>query len=1031
MTLKARVTEPRGYGSMPIRSAHARLPIVVGVICVLMILGYWALLFSSYDSLRQGVRQETLRLAEQSTNAMSLELDSFTRNIDYATSQLAHVWQTQSKEAFTDAVMFAIKTFAPGALLQINVYDTRGKVIYNRNSDPDAPPLSFPAPRWVLTPEVLTRDSLYICPPIETGTQSPWMIRFSKPVMKEGRLDAVISVYIAADYLEMLLKKVFSSGNDVAMLLMSDGTYLARSQSNALAIGKKTPETAPFLVQRDLGNGSFEGTAAYDDVARLYNWRRSSAFPLIVSVGMDTDRATRPVEQAIADSFLQNTVATILLLGMGLFVLAMWIQRSRRSSEVLEMREQLSKLVAEIPGAVFQYQMNPDHTSFFPYVSKGIADLYGIDHTSYNGDSSKIFERLDPRDRRGVLETVRQSAQTLQNWEHEFRVVHPDGQIRWVLARANPERLSNGATLWHGYLHDNTHEREVDQALTAQSLQLELALEAVQDGIWEFQHDKLEVRWDERIRSMLGYGVEHTCLGIQDLITLIHPVDLELVRSQMSQAMLTDPHGLMDISLRLQASDGRWLWVQARGRVIEWDEMGQPARSMGLMHDISDRVAESQLRDALLNRSVASITLVNSDRRLIEANARFKSMFLREGVSLETLDIRDLHIDEDHWKLFGQKYSIIRINNEVRFEFQMKDRHGDVRWLDMHGVLREPGNPNSDVIWTWLDVSDRHAADQALSLERLRLRTLLHHFPGGVLIVDSDGTVVFVNDQANKFLNVHESTGSLEGLDQKQLAAVIGEQAQQWLEQAKSDASLAPAQPVEIHASRGVYIEIEYLDIQDHQDRLGSVWLLRDVTQRKREALKLRELASTDSLTGLPNRRCFMEAMALLKQKNIQGQTLGGVVLMLDIDHFKLLNDAYGHAVGDEVLIHAAQILRSCLRDEDLPARLGGEEFAVLLPQIDLDFGQQVAERIRKRVEDSPFEMNHKRLEFTISIGISAIDLSDVDRSIRRADRALYAAKAQGRNKSVIWQPRLDTRQSPNTSTDRSNETATKKSDSS
>ena len=983
-----------------------------------MVLGYWAQLFSSYDSLRQGVRQETLRLAEQSAHAVSLELDSFTRNIDYTTDQLAHVWQTQPEAMFNDAVGFMIKTFVPGALLQINVYDAHGKVVYDRNNEPGAPPLTFPAPRWVFTPDVLTPNRLYICPPIETGTPSFWMIRFSKPVMKEGQLDAVVSVYIAADYLATLLQQTFSSGNDVAMLLMSDGRYLARSQSNALAIGKKTPETAPFIVQQDLSNGSFEGRPPFDGVDRLYKWRRSSAYPLIVSVGMDANRAMRPVDQAIADSFLQNIVATILLLGMGLFVLAMWIQRSRKSSEVLEMREQLSKLVAEIPGAVFQYQMNPDHTSFFPYVSKGIANLYGIDHASYNGDSSTIFERLDSRDRRGVLESVRQSAQTLQVWVHEFRVVLPDGQVRWVLARANPERLSNGATLWHGYLHDNTHEREVDQALAAQSLQLELALEAVQDGIWEYQHDKLQARWDERIRSMLGYGAEYACLEIEALEALIHPLDLQLVRSQVLQSGLTDPNGRMDISLRLLTSDGRWLWVQARGRVIEWDEKGQPALSMGLLHDISDRIAESQLREALLNRSVASITLVNSDRRLIDANARFKSTFLPEGVSIEAFDFRNLHIDENHWRLFGEKYSSIRQNNEIRFEFQMKDRHGEVRWLDMHGVLREPGNPNSDVIWTWFDVSDRHAADQALSLERLRLRTLLQHFPGGVLIVDSDRTVVFVNDQASKLLNVHDSAGSLEGLDQKQLAQAIGEQAQQWLEQAKSDASLAPAQPVEIHASRGVYIEIEYLDIQDQQDRLGSVWLLRDVTQRKREALKLRKLASTDSLTGLPNRRSFMETMELLKQKRTQGQSPGGVVLMLDIDHFKRLNDSYGHTVGDEVLTHAAQVLRSCLRDDDLPARLGGEEFAVLLPHIGLDVGKQVAERIRTRIEESPFEMNHRRLEFTISIGLSAIDLNDVDRSIRRADRALYAAKAQGRNKTVIWQPGLDTIQGMNTTTD-------------
>lgn len=985
----------------------------VGIVCILMLVGYWAQLLSSYETLRQGAREETLRLAEQSAHAVSLELESFARNIDYATSQLAHAWETQPEGRFEDAVGLAIKSFAPGALLQINVYDGGGTLIYNRNSDSNAPAHVFPAPQWISSPQVLTPGSLYICPPIELERQSSWMIRFSKPIIKNGRLDAVVSAYIAANYLETLLKQVFSGGNDVAMLLMADGTYLARSQSNAEAIGKAFPETAPIFAEQDVSNGSFQGASTFDGVHRIYNWRRSATYPLIVSVGMDTHAASRPVDQAIADSFLQNLVATLLLLGMGLFVLIMWIQRSRKAFEVLEMRERLSKLIAEIPGAVFQYQMNPDHTSFFPYASKGIADLYGIDHTRYNGDAATIFERIDPQDRPGVLESIRQSAESLQNWEHEFRITHHNGQQRWVLARANPEKLSSGAILWRGYLHDNTHEREVDHALRAQSLKLELALDAVQDGIWEFEHERLEVRWDERIRSILGYGEDHVQLKLTELEALIHPVDLRQARAQMSQIMQTDPHALVDVSLRILTSDERWLWVQARGRVIEWDEKHHPVRSMGLLHDISDRIAESQLQDALLNRSVASITLVSSDRRLIDANNRFKSMFLPEGVTAEKFDFRDLHIDDQHWQQFGQKYSIIQHQNQIRFEFPMKDRDGDVHWFDMHGVLREPGNPKSDVIWTWLDVSDRHAADQALALERLRLRTLLQHFPGGVLIVDSEGSVVFVNEQTSVLLNVGIRAGDLEGLDRKQLAAVIGEQAQQWLEQAQSKATLENFHPAVICASRGTYIEIEYLDIRDDQQMLGSVWLLRDVTQRKQEAMKLRELASTDSLTGLPNRRCFLEAFELLKQKDVHGQS-PSVVLMLDIDHFKRLNDAHGHTVGDNVLIHAAQIIRNCLRDEDLPARLGGEEFAVLLPNVGLEIGYQIAERVRKQIEDSPFEADQKQLEFTISIGLSELDPHDVERSLRRADRALYAAKAQGRNKVVIWQPGLYTTQNSN-----------------
>jgi diguanylate cyclase (GGDEF)-like protein len=126
---------------------------------------------------------------------------------------------------------------------------------------------------------------------------------------------------------------------------------------------------------------------------------------------------------------------------------------------------------------------------------------------------------------------------------------------------------------------------------------------------------------------------------------------------------------------------------------------------------------------------------------------------------------------------------------------------------------------------------------------------------------------------------------------------------------------------------------------------------------------------------------------------------------MLDIDHFKSINDRHGHPAGDEVIRTVADILRASLREDDVPGRYGGEEFGVLLPDTPAAGAEVIAERIRKRVEASA--LSKSGLRATVSIGIAELEAQDMayTGAISRADRALYAAKARGRNRSVRFEP--------------------------
>ena len=204
---------------------------------------------------------------------------------------------------------------------------------------------------------------------------------------------------------------------------------------------------------------------------------------------------------------------------------------------------------------------------------------------------------------------------------------------------------------------------------------------------------------------------------------------------------------------------------------------------------------------------------------------------------------------------------------------------------------------------------------------------------------------------------------------------------------------------------------VSLLYINDHYERLTQQLqqLLQEketLTRQLQEAnIKLRRLASTDPLTGVANRRRFTEAM---EETVAAAKEAGSMIslVMLDIDHFKKVNDTWGHAVGDDVLKDVTKRLESNIRPQDLVGRLGGEEFAILLPDTNETVGKIVAERLRAAMERHPSRTSGGPVPFTASFGgVSvAYDSDDAkpDRLLAIADEGLYKSKNEGRNR-VTW----------------------------
>ncbi len=188
--------------------------------------------------------------------------------------------------------------------------------------------------------------------------------------------------------------------------------------------------------------------------------------------------------------------------------------------------------------------------------------------------------------------------------------------------------------------------------------------------------------------------------------------------------------------------------------------------------------------------------------------------------------------------------------------------------------------------------------------------------------------------------------------------------------------------------------------LQLHKDAIHTLSLNHELSKAKEKA---EQLARTDMLTGLNNRRAFIETgKMILKNAQRYGHPLS--MVMLDIDNFKMINDTYGHTSGDKVIKALANVINHGVRESDVSGRLGGEEFAIILQETNLTAAQELIDRLRKEVEQTPIHIDSQQINVTASFGIAQLDteLDSFDKLLDRADHAMYQAKKAGRNRVVI-----------------------------
>ena len=314
----------------------------------------------------------------------------------------------------------------------------------------------------------------------------------------------------------------------------------------------------------------------------------------------------------------------------------------------------------------------------------------------------------------------------------------------------------------------------------------------------------------------------------------------------------------------------------------------------------------------------------------------------------------------------------------------------------------------------WQQADPKFGTERELERQSSLIRAINEASPDGILVVDEEGVIVTHN---HRFVEIWQLPNDC--LQGPQPGSAIGEPDDPILTTVRGrvkdpQAFLARVKELYENPDLTDHCEIELLDgrtVERHSTVLraddgrflGRVWFFRDITSHKQAEAALMELTRQDALTGVANRRYFFDrAGQELARSRRHGAPL--CIAELDIDFFKQINDRHGHAVGDKVLKSISEICQRLLREEDLFARIGGEEFAVLLPDTRMEGARLQAERLREEVARSTVAGAGVDVSCTVSIGVASLRASDTcaEDCLLRADRAMYRAKASGRNRVEI-----------------------------
>jgi diguanylate cyclase (GGDEF)-like protein/PAS domain S-box-containing protein len=569
-------------------------------------------------------------------------------------------------------------------------------------------------------------------------------------------------------------------------------------------------------------------------------------------------------------------------------------------------------------------------------------------------------------------------------------------------------------------LVNNRRLRRQQEKQEASERRLNLIIKGANLGTWEWEIPSGTLYFNEHWARMLGYAPDAIPSHIDTWKQLVHPSDWETINAALN------PHlaGLQEsytCQHRLQHKEGRWVWVLDAGQVIERDAEGNPVRASGIHMDISPlKEIEIALRhreqhmQTLLDSMDDVVLVIDTAGRIAESHWPLNDGLAPptdDWIGRDCAEILPTSLTEIIGELMGEL--ILDASKPLHREFEWPFANGTRWFLATFSALKAPEDRHPrGFLCVARDITIRKHEEKALALSRIevdklarRNQLLLDAAGEGIYGVDLAGNITFINPTALAMLGLTEvealGRNSHELFHDQRLDGIPYPQEECPLHQTLVDGLRREVDEVFCRRNGELFfVHLVTTSVIDEGQCVGAEVVFLDVSARKAMEMELTRLATTDTLTNVANRRHFMSQVET-EFSRIQRFEQPATLLMLDLDHFKTINDTYGHAAGDSVLIAFAATVRGALRKVDVVGRLGGEEFAVLLPGSEMESAMRFAERLRNLVAELRITSGETSLGVTVSIGIASLrgTADTPDAVLARADVALYRAKANGRNR--------------------------------
>ena len=677
--------------------------------------------------------------------------------------------------------------------------------------------------------------------------------------------------------------------------------------------------------------------------------------------------------------------------------------------ELQASHDHLVKLSHNVPGVIYQYQLFPDGSACFPFASEGIWDVYEVTSEQACENADAVMARLHPDDSEAVTAAIHESTRSLQVWQSEFRVILPRQGLRWLAGMAQPERLADGSTLWHGFITDVTERKQSQAALLEFNRNFESFLQQTSDFVYFKDRDSRFRFCSQTMAELTGHAHWREMIGKHD--TDVFPADVAQVYQAEEGPVFNQGKPLRNIIAPYYRVDGSPGSIETN----KWpliDEAGEIVGLFGISRDVTDRelaatkLLESETRFRHLFEKNTSVMLIidPANDTIVAANPSALAYYGYGAEQLVGGPIGLINALDPETVAHKRLLALHEAHNH--FNFQHRLASGELRDVEVYATpIEQFGKP---LLFSIVhDVTERKRVELALARSEHQYRTLIDVSPVPYALNDAALNVVLLNTAfVQTFGYTLEDIPTLADWWPKAYPEPAYRQwvAAKWqanLDKAARDATAFEAFEISVCCKNGKQrtamasatpLSTAHADLQ--------LVVLYDITERKQQQDQILHMAQHDSLTGLANRALFNDRLQRALASARRDKT-SLALMFIDLDKFKPVNDQFGHAVGDWLLQQVAHRMQACVRDSDTLARIGGDEFVVLLRDVAGEpEALAVAEKIRASLAQ-PFVLAGHGLDISCSVGVALYPQHGVDDLVLslNADHAMYQAKAEGRNR--------------------------------